>query len=145
MLWAASCLAFSVFLQVGEFIAPGISQFDHKVHLSVADISVDSLDIPSIVFISLKQSKIDQLRKDITVVLGRTNKSPLCPESALLSYLVVRGLTPGLLFIRDNGKFLTRAHFVEEVHKEGTAACWSRRLGFECAQFSNRSGIHCGC
>ena len=65
----------------------------------------------------LKQSKTDQLRKGVTIVLGRTNKSPLCPVSALLSYLVVRGLAPGPLFTWDNGKFLTRAHFVEEVKK----------------------------
>ena len=85
MLWAASCLAFFAFLWVGEFTAPGISQFDDKVHLSVADVSVDRLDAPSMAFVSLKQSKTDQLRKGVTIVLGRTNKSPLCPVSALLS------------------------------------------------------------
>ena len=69
------------------------------------------------VFVSLKQSKTDQLRKDVTIVLGRTNRSPLCPVSALLSYLVVRGMAPGPLFIWDNGHFLTRAHFVAEVKK----------------------------
>ena len=54
MLWAASCLVFFVFLRVGKFTAPGITQFDSKVHLSVMDVSVDS---PSMVFINLKQSK----------------------------------------------------------------------------------------
>ena len=38
----------------------------------------------------LKQSKTDQWRKGITIVLGRT-KSPLCPVSSFLSYIVVRG------------------------------------------------------
>ena len=51
------------------------------------------------------------------IVLGRTNRSPLRPVSALLSYLVVRGMAPGPLFIWDNGHFLTRAHFVAEVEK----------------------------
>ena len=97
MLWAASCLAFFAFLRVGEFTTPGVTQFEEKVHLSVSDISVDRLDAPTItmVFITLKQSKTDQLRKSITIVLGRTNKTPLCPVSALLSYLVVRGMAPG--------------------------------------------------
>ena len=81
---------FLAFLQVGEFTAPGISQFDDKVHLLVADVSVDSLDARSMAFVSLKQSKTDQLRKGVTIVLGRTNMSSLCPVSALLSYLVVR-------------------------------------------------------
>ena len=67
------------------------------------------------VFITLKQSKTDQLRKGITIVLGRTNKTPLCPVSALLSYLVVRGMVPGPLFVWSDGQFLTRAHFVREV------------------------------
>ena len=44
MLWVAACLAF---LQVGEFTSPGTSSFDEKVHLSVADISVDHPHSPS--------------------------------------------------------------------------------------------------
>ena len=117
MLWAASCLAFFAFLRVGEFTAPGVSQFDDKVHLSVSDISVDRHDAPAMILINLKQTKTDQLRKGITVALDKTNKSPLCLVSALLSYLVVRGTAPGPLFISANGQFLTRAHFVEEVKK----------------------------
>ena len=115
MLWAASCLAFFAFLRVGEFTTPGVAQFEEKIHLSVSDISVDRLDAPTMVFITLKQSKTDQLRKGITIVLGRTNKTPLCPVSALLSYLVVRGMAPGPLFVWGDGQFLTRAHFVKEV------------------------------
>ena len=103
MLWAASCLAFFAFLRVGEFTAPGVSQFDDKVHLSVSDMSVDRHDAPAMILINLKQTKTDQLRKGVTVALGKTNKSPLCPVSALLSYLVVRGTAPGPLFIWANG------------------------------------------
>ena len=68
-------------------------------------------------FVSLKQSKTDQLRKGVIIVL-RTNKSPLCPVSALLCYLVVRRLTPGPLITWDSGQvFFNRAHFVEKVKK----------------------------
>ena len=117
MLWAAACLAFFGFLRVGEFTAPGVSQFDEETHLSVTDVSVNNTQSPSMIFIRLKQSKTDQWRKGITIVLGRTNKSPLCPVSSLLSYIVVRGMAPGPLFIWSNGHFLTRTHFVSEVKK----------------------------
>lgn len=117
MLWAAACLAFFGFLRVGEFTSPSIHSFDEKVHLSVADISVDRSDSPSMLYVCLKQSKTDQLRQGVSIVLGRTDQPPLCPVSAILSYLVVRGKTAGPLFVCENGHFLTRAHFVLEVRK----------------------------
>ena len=133
MLWAAACLAFFAFLRVGEFTAPGISQFDIDVHLSVSDVSVNNTHSPSMIFIRLKQSKTDQLRKGVTVVLGKTNKPPLCPVSSLLSYLVARGMAPGPLFIWDNGHFLTRAHFVTEVKRALELA------GVEASNFNGHS------
>ena len=98
MLWAAACLAFC-FLRVREFTTPGVSQFDEETYLSVTDVSVNSTQPPSMISIRLKQSKTDQWRKGITVILGRANKCPLCPVSSLLSYIVVRGMAPGPLFI----------------------------------------------
>ena len=133
MLWAAACLAFFGFLRVGEFTAPGVSQFDEETHLSVTDVSVNSTQSPSMVFIRLKQSKTDQWRKGITIILGRTNKSPLCPVSSLLSYIVVRGMAPGPLFIRSNGHFLTRTHFVAEVKKA------MEQAGMEASNFNGHS------
>ena len=133
MLWAAVCLAFFAFLRVGEFTAPGISQFDNEVHLSVSDVSVNDIHSPLVAFIRLKQSKTDQLRKGVTIVLGRTNKPPLCPVSSLLSYLVARGMASGPLFIWDNGHFLTRAHFVTEVKRALELA------GVEASDFNSHS------
>ena len=91
MVWAAACLAFFAFLQVGEFTSQTINKFDSNVDLSVSDISVDEARAPSMVFIPLKQSKTDQLRKGVSIVLGKTNQGPLFPVSAHLGYLVAQG------------------------------------------------------
>ena len=117
MLWAAACMAFFGFLRVGGFTSPSIHSLDEKVHLSVADIFMDHPDSPSMVYVCLKQSNTDQLRKGVSIVLGKTDQPPLCPVSAILSYLVVRGKAAGPLFVCENGHFLTRAHFVLEVKK----------------------------
>ena len=41
---------------------------------------------------------------------GRTNHA-VCPVSAILAYLVVRGAQPGPLFLTQQGKPLTRHYF----------------------------------
>lgn len=102
MLWAAACLAFFAFLRVGEFTSQTVNKFDSNIDLSVSDISVDKARTPSMVFLHLKQSKTDQLRKGVSAFLGS---------------LVARGKAPGPLFIWSNGQFLTRAQFVREVQK----------------------------
>ena len=63
----------------------------------------------------LKQSKTDQLRLGVTIVLGKSEKVPLCPLTAMLSYLVVRGKCEGPLFVWKDGRFLTRKNFVAAV------------------------------
>ena len=115
MLWGAACLAFFAFSRVGEFTLPGTKEYDDNVHLTVSDVSVNDSKSPSMM--SIRQSKTDQLRKGVTIVLGKTERAPLCPVSALLSYLVARGTAPGPLFVWDNGLFLTRAHFVTEMER----------------------------
>ena len=133
MLWAAACLAFFAFLRVGEFTSPTTDKYDPKVHLSFSDISTDNQQSPSMVFVQLKQSKTDQLRKGVTIVLGRTKQFLLCPVSSLMGYLVVRGNTPGPLFTWSNGTFITRAQFVEEVKKALDIA------GVDAANFNGHS------
>ena len=115
-MWAAACLAFFGFLRVGEFTSPGVHTFDGTIHLSPQDISVDRLQHLSVMYVTLKRSKTDQLRKGVTLVLGKTDQV-LCPVSSMMSYLVVRGSSPGPLFIYSDKSFLTRDRFVEEVRK----------------------------
>ena len=49
-------------------------------------------------FIQRKRSKTDQLRQGVTIVLGKPDKSHLCPLMAMLSYLAVLGSLDGPLF-----------------------------------------------
>ena len=116
MLWAAVCLAFLVFCELENL---HVLEFIHLMKKSTSQllICVDRFDSPSMVYVCLKQSKTDHLRKGVSIVLGKTNQPPLCPVSAILSYLVVRGKAAGPLFVCENGHFLTRAHFVLVVKK----------------------------
>ena len=93
MLWAACCLGFFAFLRSGEFTAPA-STFDPTWHLSPQDILVDSHATPSMLEIKIKGSKTDQTRRGVSLFVGRTHNC-LCPVTAILAYLAVRGTSPG--------------------------------------------------
>ena len=69
---------------------------------------------PNVISLNIKQSKTDQLRKGVKVVIGRTNDD-LCPVSALLSYLSHRGNFPGPLFCWQNKIPLSKSKFVSHV------------------------------
>ena len=64
--------------------------------------------------ILLKHSKTDQARKDMRIVIGKTNDD-LCPVATLLVYLKVRGSQPDPLFQWQSGAPLSKTRFVEEV------------------------------
>ena len=83
--------------------------------LPVEDVAVDDSMNPSIVSLHLKQSKIDQVRQGVKVVMGRT-KDEICPVATLLCYLSLRGNSSGPLFHWKDGIPLTRTHFVVKVH-----------------------------
>ena len=84
------------------------------MHLSLGDIAVDNPASPTVVGVSIKQSKTDPFRQGVNLFLGKTS-TDLCPVAALLNYLVVRGSEPGSLFHFKDGQVLTRQHFVEAV------------------------------
>ena len=110
MLWAACCLAFFGFLRVSEFTIPSQDAYDPSVHLSLQDISVDSRDNPSLLKVTIKQSKTDPFRQGVQIYLGATN-TPVCPVIGILPYLAQRGHQPGPLFLTESGQGLTRQHF----------------------------------
>ena len=76
---------------MGEFTSPGVNTFNGDIHLSPRDILVDNPQHPSVMYVTLRQSKIDQFRKGVTLVLGKTDQ--ICPVSSMMSYLVIFGRT----------------------------------------------------
>ena len=116
MLWAACCLGFFGFLRAGEFTIPSDSAYDPSSHLSMSDVSVNNPSTPTVIQITIKQSKTDPFRKGVSIFLGKTGVD-LCPVSALLSYLIIRGKQPGPLFRFQDGRFLTRQRLVEALRK----------------------------
>ena len=121
MLWAAACLCFFAFLRAGELTVPTEGAFDPAVHLGVGDVAVDDTKNPTLLRVTIKQSKTDPFRKGINLFVGRTY-SGLCPVVALLDFLCVRGKKPGPLFLFEDGRPLTRARFADEVRRALSSA-----------------------
>ena len=121
MLWAASPLGFFGFLRAGEFTVPSNSAFDSSCHLSLADISIDSYQNPSVMCVTIKKSKTDPFRHGVQLFIGR-NHSVLCPVGAMLSYLVHRGNSEGPLFKFESGAPLSRHSLVVHLRLALTKA-----------------------
>ena len=64
--------------------------YDPTAHLSYGDLAVDNPTAPTVISIMIKKSKTDQGRKGVKVFVGKTSDD-LCPVTALLSYLTLRG------------------------------------------------------
>lgn len=111
MLWAAACIGFFGFLRSGEFTVPSPATYDPEVHLNLADLAIDNPDTPTVVCISIKQSKTDPFRQGARIYLGRTEKI-VCPVRAIINYIGIRPPDPGPLFVRTSGTPLTRAYLV---------------------------------
>ena len=116
MLWAACCLAFFGFLRAGELTVPSDSSFDASTHLAWGDVAVNDPANPTVISVKLKASKTDPFRQGITLFVGRVS-SDLCPVSAMLAYLLLRGRDAGPLFKYRDGRPLTRQRFVVAVRQ----------------------------
>ena len=114
LLWAACCTAFFGFLRCGEFTVPTQATYDPEAHLSLSDIALDSKHSPSVIQVTIKQSKTDPFRQGVQLCLGKTDKE-ICPVNAILPYLAIRGANPGPLFIMQDGSHLTRQRFVSLI------------------------------
>lgn len=132
MLWAACCTCFFGFLRSGEATVPSQAAVDPSVHLAVSDVSLSSQSNPSAVIINIKASKTDPFRQGVSIYLGRTDKD-LCPVGAILCYIALRGLSPGPLFLFQNGQFLTRAALVREIRQA------LQSVGIEASAYSGHS------
>ena len=60
--------------------------------------------------VTIKQSKMDPFRVGCKLCLGKTGMD-ICPITAILPYLAMRGDSYGLLFVLANGLYLTRQRF----------------------------------
>ena len=94
MLWAAACTGFFSFLRVGEFTIASGNAYDPLIHLSLADLSIDSHSAPTMISLRIKQSKTDPFRQGVDVFLGATQAS-ICPVKAMVDYIAVRPPSPG--------------------------------------------------
>ena len=106
MLWAACCLGFFRFLRAGEFTVNGT--FDPTLHLTMADVQVDSSTNPQSFRVFIKCSKTDPFHKGCFIFLGH-GSFPLCPVVSLTNYLHLHGPGTGPLFIYQNGTPLSRS------------------------------------
>ena len=121
MFWAACTLAYFGFLRSAEFTVSNLASFSQDVHLSVADVAVDSYESPTSLRIRFKASKTDPFRKGCFVHIGRGN-SPLCAVESLMAYLTIRGNRTGPLFLFQDGRPLFRAALTNWLRKVLTAA-----------------------
>ena len=101
---------------MGELTVSSDSSFDARSNLTFDDLALDRPANPKIVRIHLKQSKTDQFRQGVNIFIGRTGDN-LCPVTALLAYLAVRGRGPGPLFRFKDGKVLTRGRFISHIRR----------------------------
>lgn len=72
----------------------------------MGDVAISADSASSAVRLRLKYSKTDPFGVGCFVYVGRTG-SDICPVSALLRYLSIRGLAPGPLFIWSDGSPLS--------------------------------------
>ena len=132
MIWATSLVCFFSFLCSGEITIPSQAAYDPTVHLSFADIAVDDPAKPSIIQLTIKQSKTDPFRQGVNIYLGSTGTT-LCPVTALLNFLVKRGSHPDPLFHYRDQSPLTKNKFTSSF-REILA-----RSGIDSSQYSGHS------
>ena len=106
MLWAACCTAFFGFLRGAEFTTTPESLKENRF-LAVSDVSIDKQSNPDIVFIRLRYCKTDQFGEGCTIPLASSD-SPICPVTAIIKYLWLRGSSQGPLFICKDFRPLTK-------------------------------------
>ena len=115
LLWAACCMAFFGFLRCGEFTVPSQTDYDPDMHLSLTNITLDDKANPSVIQVTIKQSKTDPFRQGVDIYLGKTGKDIICPIQAIVPYLIIRGVQPCPLFVFADGSYLTRQRFASLI------------------------------
>ena len=73
--------------------------------------AIDNSCFPSVLQITIKQSKMDPFRKGVQHFIGLLG-TVMCPVATMLDFLHVRGSAVGVLFQFEDGSYLTRQWLV---------------------------------
>jgi len=106
LMWAICYTASFGSLCCSDFTVYSQQTCDLATHILIEDSAIDSTITPSVIKLTIRQSETNPLCKGADLYLGKT-EADLCPVLAILPYLVVRGPSPGALFILADGKPLT--------------------------------------
>ena len=113
LMWAVACTAFFGFFRLGELLPESATVDQSSPVIVWSDVAVDSRESPVMVRIHLRRSKCDQFGKGVDIVLGRTGHS-LCPVTAVIQYICVRGSGQGLFFQLPQARVVMKAWFVDQ-------------------------------
>ena len=113
-LWVVSSSAFFGFFRLGELLPNSPAQFNPAADLAWGDVAVGSHTNPKMVQFHLKVSKCDQFGSGSNVIIGRVDSS-LCPVTATLEYMKVRGDSLGPFFTDSSHKALSKQRFVKQI------------------------------
>ncbi len=127
LLWAISCTAFFGFFRLGELLPASTRVEQDTAVIKWGDVAVDSRENPRMVRVHLRRSKCDQFGVGADIILGRTGRS-LCPVTAVLQYLAIRGSRPGIFFCQPDAKAVTKAWFTEQLRSVLSAMGLPRQL-----------------
>ena len=105
-------LAFYGFLQTGEITVNGIN---NKNNLQLSNIKLfGKRNVASRIEITMHYFKWHKSNKPVIISIAQNaNQSMLCPVSAIVSFLSVRGNKPGPLFCYPPDKAVSRSCFVQ--------------------------------
>ena len=132
VIWAIAAAAFFGFFRLGELLLESPSAFHPAKNLAWGDVAVDNHSSPTMIQFHLKTSKCDQFGTGADVVVGRTG-SQLCPVSAILRYIEIRGDREGPFFLDTSSNPVTKQRFVTRIREVLTA------IGLPQHQFAGHS------
>ena len=120
LMWAVCCTAFFGFFRLGELLPESRAKINPVASLMWGDVAVDSHEKPTMVRLHLKRSKCDQFGTGADIIVGSTGL-PLCPVTAILKYIAVRGPSPGVFFRRSATQPALKPWFIEQLREVLTA------------------------
>jgi hypothetical protein len=116
VIWAIAATAFFGFFRLGELLPTSLSAFHPAKSLAWGDVAVDNQAKPTMIQLHLKTSKCDQYGSGSDIVVGRTGNS-LCPVTALMQYIDLRGNQAGPFFLDASHAVITKQRFVTRIRE----------------------------